>query len=754
MAKIQPLRDLENNLIAPVTHERAVYDSVGNNLETKLGRVSVKEYTSLSPEIHENQRVNTDGSIQDTTSGTSSFYKYQVVGGEEYVFSGRMGSTFTLYYLFWYDGSDEFISRENYRGYGSRYENQLVKAPANAAYARLNVHQMYADYYDLSHVQNITAQEIYNKTVFRDNVVDGLNSESVSSPLSANQGRVLKSNIDAVEEKATQYDYTIQQPTEVLEQKYVKSDSEGVLDSSYHNLYKYPVVAGETYAFNERRQATLSTYILYWANGQGEILGHEPYKGGNTAVGFYHQHVTAPEGATQAFINVSRSREDYHSFFGVQARANNEIESLSGIKTLPDVLTTAGNFGNAGFEAFRHAAIPVNPGDAYVIKNSESGTGASAVTGYAFATSDEYTPGGAIPLVAGYSVVALQKGSSVTVTIPEGCSYLLVGYSWDMPHGSGYDVQKVSGASVQRRKFRILAIGNSYSQDALAYVPYILRNMGVDIDITIGILMQSSSSVADHISNFQNETAAYTFYLNAGDGSAWMTLSGKKTIQWALENYTWDVIFSHQSSTDASSWSKYYPDVNRLLNLLYSELSYPVKFGWMLSQARPAQTNSGANYAEQTILSHYTYTAQHVERVLNEMPVDIIIPVGTAIQNARTIESLKLLGAYKDNENNTSGYGYLCPNDGVHLQEGLPCQIAAYSVILSILDALGMNEKSVYGETTRVTSEWATGKSIPSPHGTYIGSTDENCKIGQMCAIMAQKHPFSITDMNGIVNPS
>lgn len=36
MAKIQPLRDLQNNLIAPVTHERAVYDSDGVRLASKL----------------------------------------------------------------------------------------------------------------------------------------------------------------------------------------------------------------------------------------------------------------------------------------------------------------------------------------------------------------------------------------------------------------------------------------------------------------------------------------------------------------------------------------------------------------------------------------------------------------------------------------------------------------------------------------------------------------------------------------------
>ena len=61
--------------------------------------------------------------------------------------------------------------------------------------------------------------------------------------------------------------------------------------------------------------------------------------------------------------------------------------------------------------------------------------------------------------------------------------------------------------------------GNSYSQDALAYVPFIMRNMGVDADILIGILMQSSSSLKMHVDNFEKDTAAYTFYLYDGGSS-------------------------------------------------------------------------------------------------------------------------------------------------------------------------------------------------------------------------------------------
>lgn len=88
------------------------------------------------------------------------------------------------------------------------------------------------------------------------------------------------------------------------------------------------------------------------------------------------------------------------------------------------------------------------------------------------------------------------------------------------------------------------------------------------------------------------------------------------------------------------------------------------------------------------------------------------------------------------------------------VQEGLPCQIAAYTFILAILDIYGFKEYSINGETTRVTSDWTQGKNIPSPHGDPVGSTDANCLLAQKCAIMAIKNPFEVTDMSYIINPT
>lgn len=302
------------------------------------------------------------------------------------------------------------------------------------------------------------------------------------------------------------------------------------------------------------------------------------------------------------------------------------------------------------------------------------------------------------------------------------------------------------------KTIKLLSIGNSYSQDALAYVPFIMQNMGADVDYQIGILMKSSATLDGHIENFLNEAEVYTFYMYNG-GTSWQNL-GLRSIQWALDNYDWDLVSLQQSSQSAYNWSTYQPACNRLVNLIGAYVDQTIKFIWYQPYARPARTNSGANYSDDVITEHYENTAGASLKLFDETAMEYVVPVGTAVQNARTISSIKAMGAYSTNQYNTSGLGYCACVDGVHLQEGLPCQIAAYTFIMSLLDIYGFDNISILGETTRVTSDWAQGKAIPGPHGEYIGSTDENCLIAQLSVIMAMKKKFEVTDMNYIINPT
>lgn len=289
--------------------------------------------------------------------------------------------------------------------------------------------------------------------------------------------------------------------------------------------------------------------------------------------------------------------------------------------------------------------------------------------------------------------------------------------------------------AAERRKVRILVVGNSYSQDAFDYVPYILPGLA-DIDAEIGILYHSGANLQQHYNWLINDEAEYTFYW--GDGKqAWQTIGTRSLID-ALNYQRWDMIVFQQQGRYAPDYTTYQPYLNNLINAVYSTLHYPVKFVWYAVQSTPGYNSGGTfhPYTDEEILQNYAGNCAASQRVLAETLCEAVIPVVTAVQNARTT-SLDEVG----------DYGKLT-YEGVHLQEGLPCQLAAYSVCLSILSLCGYLDKSIFGDTTRATADWLSGKSMPGPNGTSTGVTEDNCRLAQMSAIMAAKKPFEITDIS------
>ena len=350
----------------------------------------------------------------------------------------------------------------------------------------------------------------------------------------------------------------------------------------------------------------------------------------------------------------------------------------------------------------------------------------------------------------GSDILSHQTGHNLTGEVPVGSVVCVVSLKHtDYPSGlSGVILSRSYG--VEKKKIRILLIGNSATDDALSYVPFIMQNMGVPVEFQIGIAMMSSSTLAMHLSNWENETAAYSFRLYNG-GAAWRDYSGK-TLQWMLDNYTWDIISLQQAQPQ--NGNTYQPYLNKLINGISSYVHNAVKFIWYQTHIYSALSNGGAPRGDQTIGEYYADEVAACQNIVGASVCEYVVPVSTAIQNARSIPAIKALGDYAQNVNNDTGNGWLNYLDGVHLQEGLPCQIAAYTFVLAFLEIFGFEEFSINGESTRVTSAWTSGKNIPSPHGTPIGSTDANCLIAQKCAIMAIKHPFEVTDMNDIVSPA
>lgn len=348
------------------------------------------------------------------------------------------------------------------------------------------------------------------------------------------------------------------------------------------------------------------------------------------------------------------------------------------------------------------------------------------------------------------SIAQLEEGETATEVVPyEGEERFLIDF------GNNNNENPAT-----RKVVRLLSIGNSYSEDSLSYVPYIIKNMGVNVDFQIGILMMSSSNLGNHIDNFTNQTAAYQFYLFDKTNN-WRRItdnasfpdSENVSIQWALDSYKWDMIFPIGFGT-----GDYVGNMNTLINLVSSYVNYPIKWGVQVGYIRPSRANTGldpttTSYTEEEMTQRYEEILDKSKNLMENTVCEIIVPIATAIKNACSVPTIKVLGEFSTFEGNElptiDGVppGYLAYKDGVHLQEGLPCQIAAYTFVRVLLDYYGYKELSIIGESTRVTSEWVIGKGIPHAHGEPIGSTDENCLVAQKSVIMAVKNPYQIIDM-------
>lgn len=313
------------------------------------------------------------------------------------------------------------------------------------------------------------------------------------------------------------------------------------------------------------------------------------------------------------------------------------------------------------------------------------------------------------------------------VKLNQDCNKIVVSTDCSVEGSIDVSVSKKDIVSESKREVRILSIGNSFSQDAFCYMPYILQNIAPDIKLIFGIAYYSGSSLQQHLKFFEDESAVYKLDKWTWENYRWNATSDL-TLQDCLRNEMWDIVVFQQNSGNSGDYATISPYLNPLVKSVSTLLARPVKLAWLLTPSNKT------NYDES--VTHYCSISEVAQQVLQNSPIDMLFPCGTAIQNARTT-SLKNLG---------DGGNLL--HTSLHLQEGIPCLIEAYVAAMVIARSVGNNICSVHGEGSIVDSAWLNGKFIPGTNGTPVGSNGENCRIAQIAAIAAMKNPLEVTDVS------
>lgn len=274
-----------------------------------------------------------------------------------------------------------------------------------------------------------------------------------------------------------------------------------------------------------------------------------------------------------------------------------------------------------------------------------------------------------------------------------------------------------------KKSIKMLCIGNSYSQDSVAYMPFILRGLAENVKLTLGIAYYGGGTLTNHKEFFDSDSAEYTYNYLRSDSNAWASASGNQTLKQILAAEPWDVVTFQQGSKYQESWDNFgdlNPLIDRVIGYLATTHNKAVRVGWLMPQIRQI-TSTADSYANMIGC---------VKKVLETSPCSFVIPCGTAIHLARQTDL-----------DNIGDAGHLT-YEGIHLQEGLPCLISAYVSTIKMLELIGMEYKSILGEQTRPVQAWIDAKAIPGKNGTSVGVTDANCFLAQKLATQATKFPY------------
>lgn len=232
-----------------------------------------------------------------------------------------------------------------------------------------------------------------------------------------------------------------------------------------------------------------------------------------------------------------------------------------------------------------------------------------------------------------------------------------------------FSVSCQTGYKSVPKSLKILAVGNSFSVDAMEYLYNIAESAGVE-DIVLGNLYIGGCSLERHFNNTKSLKAEYKYYKNSF--GEWTTTDGC-TIEDGIKDEDWDVITIQQSSKTSGLPESYGENLTGLIDYIEEEKTNPdAKLFWHMTWAYQQDSTHSAfvNYSndQKTMYNMIVDTARNHVMTLDS--IDGIIPNGTAIQNART-----------------SFVGDTLTRDGYHLNKTLGRYIAGLCYFAAITGA-------------------------------------------------------------------
>ena len=293
------------------------------------------------------------------------------------------------------------------------------------------------------------------------------------------------------------------------------------------------------------------------------------------------------------------------------------------------------------------------------------------------------------------------------------------------------DLIEVERDDSNAKHVNICVLGNSYSNDAFSYVPFILKEYGYTCKIEI--YYRGSMSLHDLDEQWYDESQ---YGLADLDGKNHIRLhfsiDTRKQTKWKKEpvvnaqkvvsSQEWDIISIQQGGSSAQFIETYDPYLQNVLDRINNAHPEPYQLAWFMAY------NRATDNANQESLDTQ-------KEICRQYPFNIVIPVAAAVFSCQEHEEFAELGDSK--------YKKMYASDNVHMQEGLPCYVAALTVAETIMQSY-FHRGSVIGNSIRPTDNWIKSINGITPNGNSTGVTEANCALAQRAAVNAYYHKFEI----------
>ena len=271
------------------------------------------------------------------------------------------------------------------------------------------------------------------------------------------------------------------------------------------------------------------------------------------------------------------------------------------------------------------------------------------------------------------------------------------------------------GITRDTKELSILFVGNSLTQDGIAYLPYMLTKYYPGFKFRFYMWYNGGYDLSQQYAKFTADTACEAFSV-AENTPSWTTSQVKMSD--ILSTYKFNIVCMQEYFNRKESYTSV-TDWNNCRDYIVSHYTGGNGLEFISLFHSPWMTN------EQTV---YELTETGNALILKNTVADDMIATGMALHMARST-SLDSLG----------DQGHLTP-DSIHAQEGLPCLLETYTALLWVLDRYGF-PTSIYGLPFKMTAGIQSSIAVPGANtGTgVIEGTDAQNILAQEVAVQAYK---------------